>query len=116
MGKVADHGAFHPEVDLDRRTAQLRMSGGAGLGVGEAAKPGDIAGQFDDLLVVNVVQHRSGVPDFLPASALGGHVPWSYIWTGAAEIQSGRLTPWHPFWSQFGRGMLELQEQGTQAP
>src|SRR5260221_9013062 len=34
------------------------MGCGAGVGVGEAAEAGDIARQFDDPLVVDVVQHR----------------------------------------------------------
>src|SRR5215813_3337763 len=35
------------------------MRGGAGVGVGEAAQARDIAGKFDNPLVVDVVQHRS---------------------------------------------------------
>src|SRR6267154_5838122 len=60
MGEVGDHGAVHLEVDLHRRAAQLGVGGGAGVGIWEAAETGDIAGQFDDALVVNVVQHRAG--------------------------------------------------------
>src|SRR5688500_2161167 len=96
MGEVGDHGAFHLEVDLDRRAAQLRVRGSASVGVAQAAETGDIAGQFDDFLVVAVVQHRSrssipGPRHALPT--LGGPVPRSYIWTGTAEIQSAGSRP-----------------------
>src|SRR3977135_4629586 len=62
MGKIRNHGSVHREIDLDRRTAQFGMRRGAGIGSGEASKPGYIAGQFDDALVVDVVQHRIEVP------------------------------------------------------
>ena len=45
MGKVGDHRTVHLEVDLDRRTAQLGMGGGAGVRcrrggrVGEYCRP-----------------------------------------------------------------------------
>src|ERR1700676_2777814 len=58
MGKVRDHGSVHLEVDLDGRTAQFGMRRGAGVGSGQPSEPGDIAGQFDDPLVVDVVQHK----------------------------------------------------------
>src|SRR5437016_3948307 len=86
MGEVADEGAFHFKVDLDRRTAELRMGGGAGIGVGQPAQPGDIAGQFDDALVVDVVQHAGRSPGRPGASALGGWVSPSYIWMQMLEI------------------------------
>src|ERR1700704_2828602 len=70
MGEIGDHGAVHLEVDLDRRAAQFGMGGGAGVGISEAAEAGDIAGQFDDALVVDVVQHRIEVPDY----------PWDRPW------------------------------------
>src|SRR5258705_12196427 len=38
------------------------MGSGAGVGVGEAAEAGDIARQFDDPLVVDVVQHENRCP------------------------------------------------------
>src|SRR5262249_43490281 len=75
----------HLEVDLDGRTAQFGMRRGAGIGVGEPAQAWDIPGQFDDALVVNVVQHMMEVPP----DGLGGRVSWSYIWTDPDEIQSG---------------------------
>src|SRR5215510_2437015 len=59
MGEVGDNRTFHLEIDLHRRAAQLRMRSGAGVRVGEAAEARDIAGKFDDPLVVDVVQHRS---------------------------------------------------------
>src|SRR5579863_2063516 len=59
MGKIADEGTVHLEVDLDGRAAQLGMRGGGGVRGGEPAKPRYITGQFDDALVVDVVQHRS---------------------------------------------------------
>jgi len=46
------------------------MGGGAGVGVSEAAEAGDIAGQFDDALVVDVVQHRAR------SGAAGRKCPW----------------------------------------
>src|SRR6478735_2592661 len=62
MGEVSDHGPVHLEVDLDGRTAQFGVGGGAGMGVWEAAEAGDIARQFDDPLVVDVVQHEMRCP------------------------------------------------------
>src|SRR5438046_1265651 len=44
------------------RAAQFGVGGGAGVGVGEAAEAGDIARQFDDPLVVDVVQHEIRCP------------------------------------------------------
>src|SRR5256885_3372912 len=38
------------------------MGGGAGGGGGEAAEAGDIARQFDDPLVVDVIQHENRCP------------------------------------------------------
>src|SRR6266478_2029265 len=78
MGKVADQGSVHSEVDLDGRTAQFGMRCRAGIGCGQSAEPGDVAGQFDDALVVDVVQHK--IESLLPGSiALGDRVRWSYI-------------------------------------
>src|ERR1700748_3545615 len=57
MGKVGDDGAIHLEVDLDGRPAQLGMRGGTGIRCVKPSQPGDVAGQFDDALVVDVVQH-----------------------------------------------------------
>ena len=91
MGEVGDDRAVHLEVDLDGRTAQLGMRRGAGVGRGEPSEPGDIAGQFDDALVVNVVQHKIEVSGSPGAIALGERGPRSYIWVEAAEIQSGRF-------------------------
>ena len=91
MGEVGDHGPVHLEVDLDSRTAQFGVGGGAGVGVGEAAEAGDIARQFDDPLVVDVVQHEIRCPGRRCGSALGGWVSSSYIWTATAEKQPGRL-------------------------
>ena len=71
MGKVGDDRAVHLEVDLDGRTAQLGMRGGAGVGRGEPSEPGYIAGQFDDALVVDVVQHKIEVSRLPAATALG---------------------------------------------
>ena len=81
MGEVGDDGAVHLEVDLDGRAAQLGMGRGAGVGGGQPSEPGDIAGQFDDALVVDVVQHKMAGLGFAGAIALGGRGPQSYIWT-----------------------------------
>src|SRR5882757_4042086 len=70
------------------------MRRGAGIGVGEASDPGDIAGQFDDPLVVDVVQHKIEV-SAPGAIALGDRCSQPYIWVETAEIQSGRF-PWRP--------------------
>ena len=64
------------------------MGCGAGVGCGQPSEPGDIAGQFDDALVVDVVQHKIGVPGY--GLGDGGLPP--YIWTERAEIQSGRFS------------------------
>src|SRR5258708_4331058 len=69
------------------------MRRGAGVGGGKAAEAGDIAGQFDDALVVDVVQHKIEVSGLgWPAGpiALGGTRPRPYIWSRPAEIQSSR--------------------------
>src|SRR6266404_5419133 len=58
MGKVGDQGSVHLDLDLDGRTAQFGMRRSAGIGCGQSAEPGNVAGQFDDALVVNVVQHK----------------------------------------------------------
>src|SRR5882757_2962683 len=70
MGKVGNHRPVHLEVDLDGRTAQLGMRRGAGVGGGEASEPGYVAGQLDDALVVDVVQHRIEVSGSLARSLL----------------------------------------------
>src|SRR5205085_12451040 len=59
VGEIGDDGAVHLEIDLHGRAAQFRMRGGTGVRVGEAAEARNIAGEFDDPLVVNVVQHRA---------------------------------------------------------
>src|ERR1041384_6430287 len=56
------HGAVHLQVDLDGGAAQLGMGGGAGVGVGEAAEAGDIPREFDDPLVIDVIQHEIRCP------------------------------------------------------
>src|ERR1700678_4210929 len=70
MREIRDHGAIHFEVDLDGRAAQFGMRGGAGVGGGQPSQPGDVAGQFDDPLVVNVVQHK------IVVSAWPSDRPW----------------------------------------
>src|ERR1700754_227778 len=62
MGEVGDHRPVHPQVDLDRRSAQLGVSGGTCVGVGEPAQAWNIPGQLDDAIVVNVIQHRMEFP------------------------------------------------------
>src|SRR5258708_39553750 len=89
MGKIGNHRPVHLEVDLDGRTAQLGMRRGAGVGGGEASEPGYVAGQFDDALVVDVVQHKIEVSGSPGAIALGDRGRQSYIWVEMAEIQSG---------------------------
>src|SRR5450631_1869224 len=50
------------------------MRRGAGVGRVQPAEPGYIAGQFDDALVVDVVEHRMGV------SGLRGNRAWKRSW------------------------------------
>jgi hypothetical protein len=57
VGEVGDLVAGHLEVDGHGRTAQLGMSRGAGVRGIQPAQPGDIAGQFDDSAVVDLVEH-----------------------------------------------------------
>src|ERR1700734_1882881 len=70
------------------------MCRGTGVGGGEPSEPGDVAGQFDDALVVNVVQHRSisrALDVITLPIALGDRVSQPYIWLEMAEIQSGHF-------------------------
>ena len=112
MGEVGDHGAVHLEVDLDGRAAQLGMRGGAGVGCGEPSQPGDIAGQFDDALVVDVVQHKVEVSGLPAAIALGERGLRPYIWAAMAEIQSGRL-PAAEMEANSAAMVLELWDSGV---
>ena len=57
MGEIGDRAAVHLEVDRDGRAAQLGMGGGAGVGGRKPAEAGNIARQFQDFRVVNVVEH-----------------------------------------------------------
>src|SRR5262249_21359191 len=57
VGEIGDLFAVHLKVNGDRRSAQLGMGGGRSIGIGEPAKPGDIPGQFDDPLVIDLVDH-----------------------------------------------------------
>ena len=57
MGEVGDLVAGHLEVDRHGRAAQLGMGGGAGVRRVQPAQPGDIAGQFEDSAVVDLVEH-----------------------------------------------------------
>jgi len=60
MGEISHRAVVHLEVDGDRRTAQFGMGGGGRIGFFEAAEARDIAGQIEDSLVIDVVQHRFG--------------------------------------------------------
>src|SRR5690349_16590081 len=57
MGEVGDGISGHLEIDLDGRAAQLGVSGGGGIGVRQPSEARNIPGEFDDPLVVDVVQH-----------------------------------------------------------
>src|SRR5215470_8888026 len=59
MCEVGDDRAVHLEVDLYGRSAQFRMRGGAGVGIGKPPQSRNIPRQLDDPLVVNVVQHEA---------------------------------------------------------
>src|SRR5258705_3935922 len=83
MGKIGDHRPVHFEVDFDGRTAQLGMRRGAGVGGGEASEPGYVAGQLDDALVVDVVQHKIEVSDSparSPLATAGGSPIYGWTW------------------------------------
>ena len=56
MGEIGDGIAIHLQVDGDGRAAELRMGGGAGVGRVEAADAGDVAGEFEDTGVVDVIR------------------------------------------------------------
>src|SRR6266516_4271249 len=58
MGEVGDRVAVHLEVDGNGRAAKLGMGGRGGVGIVEAAEPGNIPGQFENSAVVNLVQHE----------------------------------------------------------
>src|SRR3981081_1664263 len=112
MGKVGDHRPVHFEVDLDGRTAELGMRRGAGVGGGEASEPGYVAGQFDDALVVDVVQHK------IEVSAPRRERPWrggrqSYIWVEMAEIQSVRFPRWSEIEANSAAVVLKLWDSGV---
>ena len=89
MGKVGDDGAIHLEVDLDGRPAQLGMRGGTGIRCVKPSQPGDVAGQFDDALVVDVVEHRINGLRRAGAGALGERALGPYIWVAVVEKKSG---------------------------
>jgi hypothetical protein len=61
VGKVGDLVASHLQIDGDGRAAELGMRGGAGVRLCETAKPRNIAGQFDDSAVVDVVEHAKSL-------------------------------------------------------
>src|ERR1700692_2999086 len=92
VGKVGDHRSVHFEVDLDGRTAQLRMCRGAGVGRGKASPPGAVAGQFDDTLVVDVVQHKIEV-SCSPARSLLAATVRSPIYGGVWRKYSPAVFP-----------------------
>src|SRR3954454_20789224 len=57
MGEVGDGGAIHFEVDLHGRAAQFGVGGGGGIRVRKPPEARNIPGQFNDPLVIDVVQH-----------------------------------------------------------
>src|SRR5438874_5401685 len=57
MGEVGDLVALHLEVDPDGRAAQLGVGGRGGIGIRQPPEPRNIPSQFDDPLVIDVVQH-----------------------------------------------------------
>jgi hypothetical protein len=58
MGEVSDRIPLHFQVDRHRRAAQFGVRGCAGVSIGQPAQSWDIAGQFEDFGVVDVVEHR----------------------------------------------------------
>src|ERR1700750_918174 len=104
MREVSDGVPTPLEIDLHGRAAELGVSGGAGVGIAEATQTGDIPGQFDDPLVIDIVQHAMESETFRAASGgigLGGRRPRSYIGSELAEKQPGGLVgggraPLHP--------------------
>ncbi len=80
VGEVADQPVLHADVDLTVEPHSLEWAEAEASGMGQAPQPGDIPGELDDFLVVDVVQHgaryRSGpCPSGRPALAAGGTVP-----------------------------------------
>src|ERR1700687_3689932 len=73
------------------------MRRGAGIGVGEASEPGDIAGQFDDPLVVDVVQHKiqisaSGAIALRSPLATAAHRPiYGWKWRKYSPVVSSAV-------------------------
>jgi len=65
MVKIADAAIRHLEIDLDPRAAELGVLFGAGIGVIQLSGPLDIAGEFEDFGIVDVVHNR-------PGTSLGG--------------------------------------------
>src|SRR5690242_7088007 len=95
MGEVGHHRPVHLEVDLDRGSAEFGMGGRAVIGVWQAARMGDVPGEFDDALVVDVVQHEARSWRRNPPSAL--QRPWR---VGLAilymDANAGKTV--RPFW------------------
>ena len=61
MGEIGDHVAVHLQVDRHRRAAEPRMRRRASHPAsGKPAEPRNRAGEFEDALVVDVVEHEHG--------------------------------------------------------
>src|SRR5262249_29406711 len=50
--------ALHLEIDGNGRAAEFGMGGRGGVGIVEAAEPGNIPGQLENSAVVDLVQHE----------------------------------------------------------
>src|SRR5882757_5819096 len=86
MGEVGDGVAIHLEVDLDGRAAQFGVGGRAGIRVRKPPEARNIAGQFDDPLVVDVVQH------VMESNTSGPDRPWRAPSTVLYRVVTGGKT------------------------
>src|SRR5438132_6536178 len=70
MGEVGDGVPAHLEVDLHGRAAQFGVGSGTRVGVRKPPEARNIAGQLDDPLVIDVVQH------VMESNTSGPDRPW----------------------------------------
>ena len=57
MAEIGDDAILHLEVDRHLGAAKAGMGNGRGVGVGQALQPGDVGGEGQYLLIVDLVDH-----------------------------------------------------------
>ena len=57
MGEIGHLVAVHLQIDGDGRAAEPRKGGRRGVRIGEPSDPRDVAGQFNDAAIIDVVEH-----------------------------------------------------------